>query len=153
MRHPNAPFNMIKVKTLPKVSQLVTWANNHSIEVLGFLREPEGVSMIYRQPDKTHDGEPERVKILAKRLKRHFDYPDTVKTGMNYPEGIIGFRVVPLTRLVNSIRNLTAFKDMSPKELAGWVEASLPAVNCKLVRRSEAKIEFSTDATLIEELL
>ena len=140
---------MIKTKTLPKVSQLVTWANGHGVTPLSFIREQEGVTMVYEQPDQP---EPERVKILAKRLKRHFDYPDAVKAGMNYPEGIIGFRVVPLTRLVNSIRNLTAFKGMTAKELAEWVEKALPRVNCKLVQRSEAKVEFSTDAALIEEL-
>jgi hypothetical protein len=146
---------MIRQKSFQQIGSLVAWFNrgeHHDCRLIGALTQGKEIVAIYEVPDGSSDLSPEdrRRAILEEKLTLHLDHPEETKRALKYPKEILPYRVVPYSRLHNSLRNLKPFGDMNNEALAYWIKQQLPILGHRLLTRSEAKIEYQTNAILIE---
>lgn len=143
---------MMILKKFKKVEDMVRWLNkpeNDDVKPFTALPAQGEYALVYHETPKQAI-EQRRLTILGERIRAHVEYPAETKRKLGYPETLIDFEVAPFSRIHNSIRNLKAFKDLTPAQLTTFLHDNLASLGWKHLNRVESMEEYGVSVALVE---
>lgn len=141
---------MIKHKKFPNIASLTRFLNSQNIpldqcQVAFQVAEPHLLWEDY-SPEIDND----RITAVKGKLETHLNYSRDQQTNLQYPKALIGKKAVPLSRFVNSVKNLVCFKGMKQSEVREFIVDLLDTHRFgEYIPKSQATKEYGVKGAII----
>ena len=139
--------NKVQTKKFKSPAAAATWINSrpHDIHVLALTPDGASTVLMFRIPlDRSSD----RREIINDTIEKWMQLPIKERTG--WPKDVKNTPlVVPLTKVLNSIRNLKPFQELTRQELSNQVTSVLGDLGYRLLHPDQSLSKYGSKTSLL----
>lgn len=138
----------VQTKKFATAKNAAAWVNrNREVNVLSLAPEDGQQVLLYSRPE---DRQEERERKVGECVAHLGSLPEAERKARGFPPALCGQPdILPLAKIVNSVRNLRAFEGLSSVETGNWVVAWLQEEGHQLVGEAEAVRDYGTRSRLV----